>query len=329
MKRCPICNSDSRKIRNYSKNDYISGYEHMYDEKIRGDMFTLDYSLWRCNNCDLVYADPLKAGSDEFYTWVTDHEGYYPTKETPRWEWMQTVDWIRKNKIKSVLEIGCGEGAFLEYCMANLDNVECVGIDMTKNSCDKAAAKGLTVYCGTIEKYLADYPNKKFDVVVSFHCLEHADNPKEFVEDMLKVCGERGTCINSFPYSDLHFEPWMDCNNLPPHHMTRWCEKSCRELGRQLNADVELVSPRPLSVYEYTKRTLINLWFPLYSHNEVNRTKLMVCCMKHPLTVFYEIWRNMQRDCIYASTTLNEPPTRRKAQQVIMLVLRQKSEATG
>lgn len=301
----------------------------MYDEKINGDMFTLDYSLWRCDKCDLVYADPLKAGSDEFYTWVTNHEGYYPTKEAPRWEWCQTVQWIQKNKIKSVLEIGCGEGAFLEYCMANLSNVECVGIDMTKSSCDRAAAKGLTVYCGTIEEYLTDYPNKKFDVVVSFHCLEHADNPREFVEDMLKVCCGKGICINSFPYSDLIFEPWMDCNNLPPHHMSRWCEKACRELGRQVNTEVELVSPSPLSVYEYTKRTLINLWFPLYRHNEVNRTKLMAQCLKHPFTVSGELLRNMRRDYIYASAELDGEPVRRRAEQVVMLVLKQKFEGTG
>lgn len=325
MKKCPVCNNVGKKIKNYSRDDWIEGYEHMYHEKISGDMFSQEYSLWRCDKCSLVYADPLKAGTDKFYTWVTNHEGYYPTKETPRWEWVQTVQWVQKNKIKSLLEIGCGEGAFLEYCKENLNNVECVGIDMTKSSCDKAVSKGLAVYCGTIEGYLDSYPDKKFDVVVAYHCLEHVDNPKKFVEDMLRVCGENGICINSFPYSDLVFEPWMDCNNLPPHHMTRWCEKACRELGSQLNMDVELVSPSPLSVYEYTKRTLINLWFPLYQHNEVNRTKLMVKCLGHPFTVFWEIWRNMRRDYINASTELNNKPVRRRAEQVIMLILRKKA----
>lgn len=323
-KRCPICNSTGKRIRSYTKNDYVIGYGHMYNEKVSRDMFATGYSLFRCQKCDLVYADPLKAGSDEFYTWVTNHEGYYPTKEAPRWEWKQTVKWIRKYGIRSILEIGCGEGAFLEYCKVELGSIECIGVDMTKSSCDKAAQKGLTVFCGTIEDYLDRYPDKKFDVVVSFHCLEHVNDPKKFVQGMLKVCGEKGVCINSFPYSDLLIEPWMDCNNLPPHHMTRWCEKACRELGRQLDASVELVSPQPLSVYQYTKQTLINLWFPLYLHKNVNRRKLLVKCLMHLITVLREIHRNMRRDYIYASKELSDKPMHRRADQVIMMILKKK-----
>lgn len=324
MNICPICNSVGKSIKNYTKDTYVKGYEHMYNEKVNEELFTLNYTLYQCNKCNLIYADPLVAGSDEFYAWVTNHEGYYPTKESPRWEWEQTVKWIRENRIKSILEIGCGEGAFLEYCRDNLDDVECMGIDMTKRSCDKATQKGLMVYCGTIEDYLNSYPNKKFDVVVSFHCLEHVNNPKEFVQDMLKVCGEIGVCINSFPYSDLRIEPWTDCNNLPPHHMTRWCEKACKELGKQTNTDVELVSPLPLSVYEYTKQTLVNLWFPLYEHNKVNRRRLLVKCLRHPIRVLLEIYRNMQRDYIYAALELGNEPLHRRAAQVVMLVMKRK-----
>lgn len=324
MSICPLCNSPGKQIRKYSCNDYIKGYEHMYNEKIAWDMFKTDYSLYRCCKCDLVYAVPLLSGSDEFYTWVTKHKGYYPSKDTPRWEWVQTVQWIQKNKIKSILEVGCGEGAFLEYCKENLEDIECFGIDMTKSSCDKAAEKGLKVYCGTIEEYLNMNPNKKFDIVVSFHCLEHVENPKEVAQEMLVACSKKGICINSFPYSDLRIEPWMDCNNLPPHHMTRWCEKACRELGEQINADVELVSPVPLSVYEYTKETLVNLFFSLYDRNGVNRRKLMLKCLRHPVQVISEIYRNLRRDFIYASSELGGETTCRRAAQVVMIVLKRK-----
>lgn len=325
MSNCPICNSVAKQIRRYSKEDYVKGYSHMYNDKIDEQMFAQDYSLCRCSNCDLVYAEPLVSGSDMFYTWVTKHKGYYPTKEAPRWEWQETVQWMKRNKVKSILEIGCGEGAFLEYCKENIDDIECIGIDMTQSSCDKANEKGLTVYCGTLEEYLKSYPDKKFHVVVSFHCLEHVNNPKEFAMEMLMLCSEKGVCINSFPYSDLEIEPWMDCNNLPPHHMTRWCAKACEELGKQINADVELVSPLPLSVYEYTKQTLVNLWFPLYEHNKVDRSRLMAKCLRHPMKVLHEIYRNMRRDYIYASMKLGEEAVYRKAAQVVMLVLKSKS----
>lgn len=324
MNRCPLCNGKGEIWQKMTKEKQLQGYRHMYDEEIKPEMFSLDYALYKCQNCNLVYADPLVAGNDEFYTWVTNHEGYYPTKETPRWEWEETVSYMQRNNIKSILEIGCGAGDFLEFCQEKISDVECVGIDMTKSSCDKCLAKGLNVFCGTIEDYVKKYPNKKYDIVVSFHCLEHVQNPKQFTDEMFMLCKEDSVCMNSFPYSDIHIEPWVDCNNLPPHHMTRWCAKSCKELAKMTNANVEMVSPMFHSVYSNAIRMLSYLWFPLYECDSLNKGILIKKCFEHPFQVIKEFVRSARRDFIVASTEIGGKPKRRRASQVILIVLRRK-----
>lgn len=325
MKRCPLCDGESKVIKFLECMDIVKGYEHIYNEKIDATMFEGNYRLRKCKKCSLIFADPMKTGSDAFYSWITKHPNYYPAKDNPRWEWQETVEYIKKNNISSILEIGCGEGAFLEYCRMNISNIQCMGIDMTKDSCEQCEQKGLEVFCGTVEEYLLTYPERKYDIVVSFHCLEHVNNVVEFVEDAMLLCNEKGVSIHSFPYSDKKIEPWLDCGNLPPHHMTRWNEKACLTLGEKVNAQVKLVSPLSDSIYNITKQNLIYTWFPLYRLNEVTRWNVLLKCLKHPWFVFKELFRNLTRDTIFAATEIDGTQKRRKASYVVLVVLKNKN----
>lgn len=324
MVKCPVCNSESRIVKRIRAKDSVIGYEHIYDEKVNKELFSTDYTLRKCNKCKLIYADPLQPGEAAFYEWVTSHSGYYPTKDTPRWEWKETIEYIKKNKILSVLEIGCGAGDFLEYCRLNVDSIQCLGIDMTETSCDVCREKGIDVFCGTIEDYISQYPDKKYDLVVSFHCLEHVNDPKQFVEDMFLLCNNHGIVLNSLPYSDINIEPWLDCGNLPPHHMTRWCERSLLELAKQIGDEgvkIKLVSPQSANVYTNTKQNLMYLWFSLYDKG-ITQRRLFAKCLRHPYSVLKELLRNAFRDYVHASLTINGQVKLRRASYVVLTVLK-------
>ncbi|WP_181256620.1 class I SAM-dependent methyltransferase [Merismopedia glauca] len=203
---------------------------------------------------------PLEPGTQPFYQWVTTRVGYYPIS---RWEWFAVIEEINKQaKLNpvSILEIGCGGGNFISL-VQNIQNVRIVGIDTTPESVTQCQEKGFEVYCETIDSFTKKFSELKFDYVVSFHCLEHISDPKNFVESMLFLLKPTGSLLISTPYSPMSFEQgWFDIMNHPPHHMTRWNQKAYNELAWQLKCKIEYFMPSTRSTLQRTTNTfrLIN-----------------------------------------------------------------------
>jgi 2-polyprenyl-3-methyl-5-hydroxy-6-metoxy-1,4-benzoquinol methylase len=245
LESCPICNSESELIRSISK-DYIEKrLESLVEEKIPENLGIIDYKLLRCKKCSFEYASPLTPGNNSFYQWITNQTFYYPES---RWEWFAILDYIKQQSSDTinVLEIGCGSGIFLEM-LTQLPNLEILGLDTTKTSVEHCRAKGLRVYCETIDSFLENpkYENKKFDFIVSFHCLEHVKNPKGFVASMLSLLNANGSLFLSTPYSPISYETVKsECLNEPPHHLTRWNHSSYQELAKQLCLKIDFLMPK-------------------------------------------------------------------------------------
>lgn len=82
----------------------------------------------------------------------------------------------------TVLEIGCGEGSRLEWISKEY-NVECSGIDPSKNAINLAKLRGIDAKVATAEEL--PFESKKFDVVLFGHCLYLCDP-----EDLFKIAAE-------------------------------------------------------------------------------------------------------------------------------------------
>jgi len=63
-----------------------------------------------------------------------------------------------------VLDLGCGDGALLEWLKAN-KRVEARGVEINRDLVQRAIARGVTVYQGDLECSLHDYPDQAFDYV--------------------------------------------------------------------------------------------------------------------------------------------------------------------
>lgn len=260
--KCPICEGDSEIIRHYTRQDCIEEYKHLY-QIVPDDLETADYEMMKCNVCGLVFANPMKSGSQSFYTWVTGHENYYPTAKTPRWEWQEVRTYVKENHVQKLLEVGCGTGEFLEYLRQDV-SIDAVGLDTTVSSYEKCIQKGLTVYNAPLERYILDH-EEQYDVVVAFHLLEHVENPLELVKDMMRLLTPEGKCILSFPYTDSRkIEKCMTtANNLPPHHLTFWEFSAIQALAAAVNADLEMFGPETgITVKEEVKDRLRFEFFP-------------------------------------------------------------------
>ena len=94
-----------------------------------------------------------------------------------------------------VLDLGCGDGALLQY-LVEQKQVKGRGIELDEQNILTCVRRGLSVRQGNLEEGLADYPDRSFDYVVLSQTLHFLDSPAQILRDMLRV-GEYA--VVSFP----------------------------------------------------------------------------------------------------------------------------------
>lgn len=253
---CPVCDGTSREKYALPAARIRAALESYYDEKLPENLIIADTSLHRCESCTLEHAVPPEPGDATFYEWITAHRTYYPAE---RWEWPVVRDMlIRAGRAQSLLEIGCGDGRFLEM-LRDVPALRACGLDTTASSVAKCRARGLDAREETIEDHLRRMPENagRFDVVAAFHCLEHVADPAGLVSEALALLAPQGRLLISTPYSPMSFETlWFDPLNHPPHHMTRWNVTSYRALAKRFALDVRFHMPAAPSVLHRVAMTL-------------------------------------------------------------------------
>ena len=199
--------------------------------------------LYKCEKTDFRFFYPLTlAGDGKFYEQLQKIPWYYMED---KWEFDVALNLIQTTE--KVLEIGSGKGAFLRK--AKQKGVNIFGAELNKSQAQKLNQEGFVVYDENLSA-LAENRKETFDVVCSFQVLEHVPNPKEFIEDSLKLLKVGGRLIVSVPNHDsflgLDDENFLD---MPPHHMGLWDEKSLMSLEDIFPLKVKSVHLEPLQDY--------------------------------------------------------------------------------
>jgi len=104
-----------------------------------------------------------------------------------------------------LLDVGCGDGALLEYLGTN-KQVDGRGIEISTEGVDACVSAGLSVIQGDADTDLKEYPDDAFDYVILSQTLQAVRAPKTVLENLLRI-GRRA--IVSFP----NFAHWR----------LRWC----------------------------------------------------------------------------------------------------------
>lgn len=133
-----------------------------------------------------------------------------------------------------LLDVGCGNGAFLELARAAGWSVQ--GMDFDGEAVAAARSVGLDVRQGGLELLEAEQPGSFARVTLS-HVLEHVHDPVHWLRALHRVIQPGGTLWLQTPNiaSLGHARYGADWRGLePPRHLTLWTLDTLRQVLRQV-----------------------------------------------------------------------------------------------
>ena len=187
-----------------------------------------------CGKCNSFFCNPRPTLKDmeSFYRDTASarywNEVFWPVVEETRQAeiFAPRVKKIRKYcethsiKLNCILDIGAGNGIFLEEFRNQLPEAEFLAIDPGSKAIEKCREKGFEAYQTTAEQ--AKEWQGRADLVVSFEVLEHAYDPLLFVKSAKKFLEPNGAVLMTtlnHEGTDLRLLRERSGQVLPPLHI--------------------------------------------------------------------------------------------------------------
>ena len=158
--------------------------------------------LVNCEKCGHIHVLPMYTEEEleVFYR----HEF---SESTPSPNWQDKVQNICKwKKGGTVLDIGCWEGAQLEY-FAKEKGWRCTGIELNKKAARKARKKGIEVQELSVREFFEKFKGRKWDVINVAYVLEHIIDPYSFMVSLKDHLKKDGIVIIEVPNE---FNPFQE-----------------------------------------------------------------------------------------------------------------------
>lgn len=154
-------------------------------------------------------------------------------------------------KLLRVLEIGCGEGATLAYLKDIGVATWTCGVDLHKDSLQKAKESGVDVaLCGNVEELDCLNHMPKFDAILCLDVLEHLVDPWIVIKKISQLLTYKGVILASIPnvqniraIAPLICGSWdyRDCGILDSGHLRFFTRKSAIRLMESGGLSVDFV----------------------------------------------------------------------------------------
>ena len=145
---------------------------------------------------------------------------------------------IHKKKF-NLLDVGCGNGSFVELAIKN--GIKTLGVDK------KHTTHPQIIY-SSIEKLQL---NKKFDVITMFHVIEHVDNPEFVLKKAYRLLKNDGWLVLELPLTTNLTEKFLQDKYFAYYDKTHKNLWSKNEWLRLINKCNFIVEKQGLTLYEF------------------------------------------------------------------------------
>jgi 2-polyprenyl-3-methyl-5-hydroxy-6-metoxy-1,4-benzoquinol methylase len=224
-----------------------------------------------------LYADQFGyaadfAGLDEIAVYECEATGYrffypftlegkedlYRALEKTDWcyeedKWEHNIVASRIPETASLLDIGCGRGAFL----SKVRSPHKTGIELNKSAAAFARARGIAVAESLVQDHEGAY-----DYVTAFQVLEHIADPMPFLRSCLAVLKPGGSLIIAVPNNDAFIRIADLALNQPPHHVGLWSPRSLAALETLLPIELVSIEEEPLRETDWYQQVIEERYLP-------------------------------------------------------------------
>ena len=219
---CPICQSNNCRV--------------IFADKIRNGSFPNQEhgSIFKCSECNTQFLKKIDEKinyQDNLYRESLNQEA---TLESFRHhhdhlqiDFLQLIG-IENIRNKSILDIGCGGGSFLDSIKGLTNEISCVepNIEFQKT----LANSGYEVF-----NDIKDIKDKTFDLLTSFHVIEHVEDPLSFLQLISSKMNSRSKLVLTTPnLNDILFSTLYEYKQFfyRKAHNYYFDEISLRNLGK-------------------------------------------------------------------------------------------------
>ena len=198
------------------------------------------FRLWE-SPCGLAFFEPMLAGDKTFYAELygkLGEEGPWQGVRVERTDYARVAAAVRPGEL--VLDVGCGPAGFARWLPPE---VRYVGIERS----EEARRLDFDVRNETVAEHAVGHPDE-YDVVCSFHVVEHIPEPGAFAADMARCLRPGGRLFIAVPgWPGAMTDIPNFALNAPPHHLSWWTEDALRALAERAGLVVESVETLPPS----------------------------------------------------------------------------------
>ncbi len=234
------------------------------DERIRFRLKQAPTTVFQCQNCGLVFVDPLPSETELRALYldydVSETDPAFPSLLAWRWKsrapvFQEVLDEIIAQGARGrLLDVGCSFGFLLS--MAKERGFEPAGVDLSLNAVRYARERlRVPVHQGTV--FDAKFPDGAFDVVTMVGVFEHIPNPLETLGEISRLLRPGGLLAVEVPNANFNLlrgrlhASWFYIGthllNFTPRALVRalelsgfrcaklWCGKADRPGGQLFN----------------------------------------------------------------------------------------------
>ena len=164
--------------------------------------YTAGEPIYICKECGFVYVKKRRSAQKIADVWSDELYGANYTAHSPHVLARQTfvadfIDMHLRLRGKTLVDIGAGEGQFLDIAKNGKYGAQVFGIEPSKRNCHLLGKMGIDYFHGNLESFLKSADSKKIkaDIVTLMWTLENCQNPRAILAGAHKLLKDGGHVV--------------------------------------------------------------------------------------------------------------------------------------